>query len=298
MSSMTTPVIDYLKIYWPRHADTNGQTTVDEILTIARRGHAILNPKKEQWVFKVMSGKDGKDANFCVEVWGETANYVAQSLPLVHWLKVNRIDLRRTLRQRTDVEMRAFQRRALRMGAKGRNMTILNSKARTKTDSRDVGGQGVVYGSRKSDSHAVIYKRGSELPAVEFRLSGPNCRQLVRDQVYETYFSLREQVPAYNLALVMMASTAALFFERTIGSAFVEEVVSAWIENEQASEELMVAARDRVAAEKSGDPFWYVAAEQMPFEANVFDLNGWCAACGSPARPGEPCPACDPNPVV
>ena len=53
-----------------------------------------------------------------------------------------------------------------------RNIYTFNTKERQKTNSRDVGGFGMMVGSRKSNQHTVLYVRAKENAVVEFRFQG------------------------------------------------------------------------------------------------------------------------------
>lgn len=88
-------------------------------------------------------------------------------LPFAKWAdQLTRVDIRSIIYQcRPDTYEKLCL--ALECAETRNNIETFKVAARTKTHARDTGGRGVRYGSRKSDLSTKVYKRGSELPALE-----------------------------------------------------------------------------------------------------------------------------------
>lgn len=172
------PRIDYLKFVVAMDYDLAQRA-------LAKMKGAIIEQKlplveKQNFKISVLGpvAADPDKARYCVEAWGEYSVYLAQVTPMGWWDHLNRIDWRQPTIKTQPAAFEAFvQRRAMaKTGA--RNVTTFNTKNRQKTSSRDVGGRGITFGSRKSDSHTVAYARAGEVPVVEVRFQGRKAEEI------------------------------------------------------------------------------------------------------------------------
>jgi hypothetical protein len=163
--------IDYLKFIFTTEYD-RFQANINPLLTslqhnyqhdLARRYPAKLTP---------LGADTGGKRRYVYECWGDFAHTVAAKAPLWFWQHVRRIDVR----AETDfVTLEQLQGLGSYYAChqNGRvNVDVLNSRPRHKDADRDIGGVGIRIGSRKSDHHAVFYKRGAEKAAFEYRRQG------------------------------------------------------------------------------------------------------------------------------
>lgn len=125
------------------------------------------------------SGADGL-RRYCIEYWGVTARHASEMVPH-HWYNLlYRIDYREEVPVIDSDDLRAIQA-YVSVRPSGRTGTsTFTTRPAKKNHQRDVGGLGVRFGSRKSDQHAVLYKRGQERTAFEFRLNGRSAQVLGR----------------------------------------------------------------------------------------------------------------------
>lgn len=128
----------------------------------------VLGPTKDT------AGK----SRYVIEVWGPNTLSILPFIPTWLWAHLSRVDYREPLLHTNEDALAAFCQKWSMSDKGSRNISTLNTKARAKTNRRDVGGKGIVFGSRKSNSHTVAYKRGSEYPAIESRIEKSRAADL------------------------------------------------------------------------------------------------------------------------
>lgn len=124
----------------------------------------------------------GTDADglrrYCIEFWGESAVSAVVYAPMQWFNFVYRLDLRQEVPNIESDDLRAIQV-YVSVKPTGRTGTsTFTTRPATKNHMRDVGGLGIRFGSRKSDKHAVLYKRGHERTAFEFRIQGRAAQEV------------------------------------------------------------------------------------------------------------------------
>lgn len=124
----------------------------------------------------VFPGKDVQTGRYILEVWGEWAGIV-NYLPVRWMLYLTRFDIRGVLWDTSQEQIQSVGQ-ALQLGDCPYNVETFNSKPASKRFGRDRGGVGFRVGSRKSDICLVVYQRGQEKPAMEFRFQGPTLRKM------------------------------------------------------------------------------------------------------------------------
>lgn len=121
---------------------------------------------------------NGHKRRYVLEAWGEYSIELAALVPLDFFEHLARIDWRAPLlhAQHEDIKSYIQQRVLSRVGK--RNVTAFDTKNRQKTNTRDVGGVGLLLGSRKSEAHTSIYFRAEEQGAVETRHQGKAAERI------------------------------------------------------------------------------------------------------------------------
>lgn len=120
---------------------------------------------KQTRVHALGATKSGK-RRFVLSLWGESAQQVVH-LPFVKWAEhLTRYDVKRRL---YDIRPDTYERLclALQFAKTRRNIESFKLPKRTKNSVRDSGGEGVRFGSRKSDISTKLSKRGAEIPYFE-----------------------------------------------------------------------------------------------------------------------------------
>lgn len=165
----------------------------------------------------VAAGKLPGQSSYIFEAWGEHADHLAYSLHQRWWRWLRRIDLRTDVPALNDIEMRRAAQYLLMRGVKCKTVYYMDTAPRRKTNQRDVGGIGLVLNSRKSAQHAVIYKRGYEPVAVEYRMQDVMAQELGR-QIAEVHGWMEDGM-RYDAVIKAMEESAGRFFEKTLGGS-------------------------------------------------------------------------------
>ena len=134
---------------------------------------------KQQRVHALGATKGGR-RRYVLSVSGESAQHVAQ-LPFDKWVDhLTRYDVKRKLYEcRPDTYERLCV--ALQFAETRRNIEAFKLPKRTKNTARDSGGEGVRFGSRKSDKCTKLSKRGNEVPYFETQIQDDLLGGLVLD---------------------------------------------------------------------------------------------------------------------
>lgn len=117
---------------------------------------------------------------YVLSVWGESAQSVV-NLPFRKWAdELSRYDLKRRL---YDIRPDTYERLcvALQFAETRRNVEAFKLPKRTKSDKRDSGGEGVRFGSRKSDIYTKLSRRGNEIPYFETTVQDDLLGGIVND---------------------------------------------------------------------------------------------------------------------
>lgn len=117
---------------------------------------------------------------YVLSVWGESAQQVHR-LPFGKWGDyITRYDVKRRL---YDIKPDTYQRLcvALQFADTKRNLEAFKLPKRQKNTQRDSGGEGVRFGSRKSDLSTKLSKRGNEIPYFETQIQDDTLDRTVLD---------------------------------------------------------------------------------------------------------------------
>lgn len=180
-----TPRIDYLKFIRPMDYD-QGQQLLQPIVAMLNDADCPIN-EKDNYKLTLLGGTESSNqkTRYVIEVWGLHCDRFVRGIER-HWFEyLTRIDYRAPLKHTTTVSLDAYINQQVLSGKSKRNVSTFATKNRQKTNTRDVGGKGVIFGSRKSDSHTVIYYRGGDMPAIEMRLQNRKALDLGNQALYE-----------------------------------------------------------------------------------------------------------------
>lgn len=113
-----------------------------------------------------------------VDTWGRFSDALLKELPENYHRFLARLDYR--------VETKVNEANLPRVdlfyrnhGKGGYNANLFSSRERDKKEGRHGGGQGWALGSHKSDQRLVVYKKKSELGAVELNVTGRSLKTMV-----------------------------------------------------------------------------------------------------------------------
>lgn len=216
--------IDYIKFVWTGGYDLFQTHTLRQLDALAdaaeRRGINSLTLK-----FTVLGGnKMRNEERRVIEIWGEFAHFVFHACPTAWLNKVYRLDYRETIPALNSSHVQALQT-ALTLGAKPKvNTMVYNTRDRQKSASRDVGGQGITFGSRKSDHHAVLYARANEPVCLEYRMQGKKVNRMLRDA-----YTLWQDERVYDVRahiLTEVEAARAKFLSRAISVDTLSDIVT------------------------------------------------------------------------
>lgn len=162
--------VDYLKFLLPMDFDRAQEVIQPMVDFVASDKTKLVSGQDfKVTVLNPTPTSNGK-SRYIIEVWGEHTLEILPVVPEWLWGSLQRIDHRTPLLHVSTEALSAFAAKWAMADRKSRNISTLNTRPRRKNNKRDVGGKGVIFGSRKSSSHTVVYQRGSELPAIESRI--------------------------------------------------------------------------------------------------------------------------------
>lgn len=122
----------------------------------------------------------GGKRRYVFSIWGESAEQVRR-LPFAKWFdNITRYDVKRRL---YDIKPDTYERLcvALQFADTRRNVEAFKLPKRHKNTQRDSGGEGVRFGSRKSDVCTKLSKRGKEVPYFETQIQDDALNRIVLD---------------------------------------------------------------------------------------------------------------------
>ena len=146
---------------------------------------------KQQRVHALGATKGGR-RRYTLNLYGESAAEV-RHLPFAKWAdELTRYDVKRRL---YDIRPDTYERLcvALQFADTRRNVEAFKLPKRTKNTQRDSGGEGVRFGSRKSDICTKLSKRGNEVPYFETQIQD----ELLGGQVLDVLTEL--EAPVHHL---------------------------------------------------------------------------------------------------
>lgn len=198
MDTEQTMRIDYLKLQFRVDSDILQSQVIPEIERI--EGAAldnIENARRGKWT--TLYTKVKKQTIYIYEAWGLLADEIAKLLPQHRWGAVTRIDLRRELYNITPADMKWLQTFYSTHSVPKLGVNTFSTPQAFKTNQRDVGGIGIRFGSRKSDQHVVLYYRGKEGAAIEYRLQGKTCDKVMSD--LQNMWNYNPEIDQYGSAV-------------------------------------------------------------------------------------------------
>lgn len=258
---------DYVKLVVRNDGAKDHQEMAAEWLSLAEK----CSGDKKSHSVSVVAQKGGATSATVVELWGKAADQFAAFMPNHWWCYLRRLDIREVVQPLGDDSDALALDWAFLARPRNVNTAALDSKPRHKNNKRDVGGRGLVIGSRKSARHAVFYKRGSEPAVYEFRAQDQLALEIGRAAAKEAdgTSDAGPYEKALNLALV--ASDA--FLRKYYGSTNPARIYNEWARQAAEHDEQL----EGLVAATSEPDFWSIAADEYP------DLPGLYEFPDSPA---------------
>lgn len=173
-----SPQIDYLKFVFSLDYDEmqRRHESIKRMLTFVEPN----NPQLRGFKFSIIGFDAERPAERrCVfEFFGENTEKFGQVIPS-SWLNdLARVDYRVPLLHVGDEDVKGLVQEMTLLQRGRRNVYTFNTKQREKTNSRDVGGFGMMIGSRKSNQHTVVYLRAKENAVAEFRFQNQVAQEI------------------------------------------------------------------------------------------------------------------------
>lgn len=210
--------IDYVKLLY---------TTTPEFFQdhIAPRYEALLHKVREAGIHGKTSklsalGQERRssDHRYVVEFWGASADVVARALRVDELQYLRRVDYKEAVHGLSDGEwenaMSALYFRPCKL-----NTSTIKTKPREKMgEQRDVGGIGMLYGSRKSDEHGVLISRGKNDKYREYRVANKGAVKL-RNLVMATVEN-SDDSNVYRHLLSQLRLQSQFWWGKTLGGSF------------------------------------------------------------------------------
>ena len=242
------PRIDYLKFVVAMDYDRGQRIMANIVVAIHQRNLDLR--ERENYRITVLGpvAADPDKSRYCVESWGEKAVQLALVVPEFFWDDLNRIDFRQPLLNANSEQVESFISRRAMSKTGARNVTTFNTKNRQKSDSRDVGGRGITFGSRKSDSHTVVYMRAGEQPVLECRFQGSKAASIGANMI--TRFANNETDNPHDDLLKELAYPVSVELRRSIGVSGVGDLNTV-IANDHRHMQRVQQAFDFIAPEEA-----------------------------------------------
>lgn len=187
---------DYCKVIVHAEPDLFTETYLEEWY---QAFGAESDGNRKRWSLTALGPGFGGKRKYALEVWGEPAKNV-RSLEWERWHPwLVRMDNADTFHiGNEEVIDRLY---SLSRGGDSRlNVTRYSSRNRSKRHGRSGGGEGIAFGSHRSDFRFSVYKRYEEPLKVETQMSGNRLRRLVErtvkvsavmgDENYDSWTSL------------------------------------------------------------------------------------------------------------
>lgn len=207
-----TTRFDYVRIIFRIDWDAFQAQIVPQVRLVERQCRAHVEDATTYTMAPL--GTDAQDvARYALDVWGELADYFLLQMPVGWWDLVYRLDLRYSDPAITKSAVAGIGAFFTTKEPGPTGINTFNTPGARKNNKRDVGGRGIRIGSRKSDKHAVLYKRASEQGAFEFRVQGKYAKRLAQTALVNTTSDHLGAV--YETAFGMMEAEAAMFLRNS-----------------------------------------------------------------------------------
>ena len=233
MEATTKPRFDYVKLFFSQDHDYFQAHTLPLINTAISYCDPVGQLRTCSRL-SALGGSNPKESRYIFEVWGPMADKFALHMVPRFWANLRRLDLRVELDELSQQQMLDASRYLAHRETK-HNTALFNSQPRHKRgEARDIGGIGIWFGSRKSAQHGVIYKRGKEQPAAEYRIKDREAQRLGHAVIQQT--EEKGWLSGYTFAMRDMLEMNAAFWGSRVGSDLSQTLKNAAKQGAQLSE--------------------------------------------------------------
>lgn len=254
-------VFDYVKLV----VRNDGAADHQEMAANWQSNARIIDPSEKSWKVSVVGGKGGYTSNTVLEIWGVAADSFAWAMPPSWWCYLRRLDYREALYTDPEADAGLALEWAFLARPRGVNTAALDSKPRHKNNKRDVGGQGLVIGSRKSARHCVFYKRGTDNPVFEFRAQDQLALDIGKAAMLAGVNGPETQ--SYLCAMRGIEYEVDRFLRKYLGTPNAQTIFTHWQQQGAAHDEQL----EKLLAATQQPDFWDKAAEEMPDLPGLYD---------------------------
>lgn len=266
-ATTSTGRVDYLKLLFTVDYDEGQRIGGQWTAMMENHREHIMSGNFKLRVLEPTKNSNGRNRLILV-AWGQAADVMVRIIPLAWFPRIVRIDFREELLDRSEQAVLALGLKKMLEKKGRRNVALIKSKPREKTDERDIGGYGFSVGSRKSDFQVVVYKRGNERPAVEVRLQNKSAKQFANE--YHHMASLMPEKDDYNSIMAELDYIASKQVHNATGAKFLFELND---QIDQAEKEMsaMMQAREWMAEPEEEEYFQSLTTEeQQDLQADGF----------------------------
>lgn len=253
--------IDYIKLVVRNDGAADHQNMASSWLSLAE----ACNKDRKSYNLSVVGGKGGTRSLTVLEVWGEAADRFADFMATPWWGYLRRLDIREVIQVDAGNDTSLALDWAFLARPRNVNTAALDSKARHKSNKRDVGGRGLVIGSRKSARHAVFYKRGDEPAVYEFRAQDQLALEIGRKVVEDHDWSRDEGDKDAAISVALDASDD--FLRKYYGTNNPSAIYRKWAAEGLAHDEQL----EKLLAASQPADFWTEAADEYPDLPGLYD---------------------------
>lgn len=264
--------LDGIKLLFLKKNDGTDAETWAELVILADAARTATGYPRKCYTIKLSSGKPGKNCYIELFIWGEPADWFAQMMPEAWWERNRRCDHKRLLPARKKGEMRKFADTAKRRGAKGIGVNAIDKPRGYKSDKRESGGDGLSYGSRKSNRHAVVLQRGNELPYYEFRVANDQWAPILRMAQRLWNSRNNKDMSLYDCVKVTMAVEASYWWANNVSEQPVENYVQDCIDEAEEVDDFLAVAARKARRDAADRDYWDTLADRAEDVIDAFEL--------------------------
>lgn len=211
--------IDYVKLSWAANNIDAADVLRERYEGLFAQSQAIEGRLHANADFnRVYDGQGNWNYTLDVSGPGSDAFFYSFLNPLIDYAHLTRLDYRFELDGTlSDAQFDVIYTNARALNTVNRNIIREHARVRNKTSKRDGGGDRVSIGSLSSDRYLAVYRKPSELTAVEFKLSGTPLKRLITEAQLKARTDDKEPGRAYKHLYKGMRERALQHIEDCLG---------------------------------------------------------------------------------
>lgn len=170
--------IDFVRIHMGMDHDLVQQVSpaIQDTLTFM----SVEQGYEGGWSIRPVYVSQEKKSMYVLDIWGALSDHFFKTFGTYAPLfSIERLDVRWTVPGADAENLQQLCRVAAGRSKGRRNVQTFKSTSRTKKNGRHAGGVGIAFGSHKSTSRYIVYKRAGEAVAIEGQFSGDKLDKLL-----------------------------------------------------------------------------------------------------------------------